>query len=224
MKRPGFAYKKPIELATQADEAKQRDFIKWYERKMDSLLPSEIIMFLDAVHPEYQSRAAHGWFQKGQKVAIKTTSGRKRLNLHAALDLENGDLSIIKADTINTVTFRKLLKKIEEENPKISKIYFIIDTASYHRSKKIKRWPNNPKRRVKLILLPPYAPHLNAMEHLWGFMHKWVTHNKYYDTFEAFTDAIFEFFEETRPENWDTFRDTITDNFRVILTKQYKLI
>ena len=49
-------------------------------------------------------------------------------------------------------------------------------------------------------------------------------HNKYYDTFEAFTNAIFGFFEETLPENWDTFRDTITDNFRVILAKQYKMI
>ena len=31
-------------------------------------------MHLDAVHPEYQSRPANGWFQKGQKVAIKTTA------------------------------------------------------------------------------------------------------------------------------------------------------
>ena len=106
---------------------------------MKSLLPNEIIMFLDAVHPEYQSRAAHGWFQKGQKVAIKTTSGRNRLNLHAAFNLENGDLSIIKADTINAVSFRILLKKIEEDNPKVSKIYLIVDNESYHRTKKLKQ-------------------------------------------------------------------------------------
>ena len=81
---------------------------------------------------------------------------------------------------------------------------------------------NSPKRRVKLIFLPPYTPHLNAIERLWGFMHEWVTHNKYYDTFEAFTDAIF--FEEPLPENWETFRDTITDNFRLISTDQYKFI
>ena len=167
MKRLGFAYKKPIELATQADEAKQRDFIEMYERKMKSLLPSEIIMFLDAVHPEYQSRAAHGWFQKGQKVAIKTTSGRKRLNLHAAFNLENGDLSIIKADTINAVSFLKLLKKVEEDNPKVAKIYLIVDNASYHRAKKLKQWLNSPERLLKLIFLAPYAPYLNAIERLW---------------------------------------------------------
>ena len=55
-------------------------------------------------------------------------------------------------------------------------------------------------------------------------MHEWVTQNKYYDTFEAFTGTIFEFFEEILPENWETFRDSITDNFWVISTNQYKII
>ena len=121
-------------------------------------------MHLDAVHPGYQSRLAHGWFQKGQKVAIKTTSGRKRLNLHAAFNLENRDLSIIKSDTINVVSFGNLLKKIEKSNPNASKIFFIVDNASYHRFKKLKAWLNNPEQRVKLIFLPSYAPHLNAIE------------------------------------------------------------
>ena len=95
-------------------------------------------MHLDAVHPEYQSRLAHGWFRKGQRVAIKTTSVRKRLNFHAAINLENRDLSMIKADTINAVSFRKFQDKIEEDNPKASKIYLIVDNASCHRAKKLK--------------------------------------------------------------------------------------
>ena len=44
--------------------------------------------FRDAVHPGYQSRPAHGWFAKGERAAIKATSGRKRLNIHGASDLE----------------------------------------------------------------------------------------------------------------------------------------
>ena len=118
MKRMGFIHKKPIALATQADEAEQRKFIERYERLLRSLLSSEIAMHLDAVHPEYQSRLAHGWFQKGQKVAIKTTSGRKRLNLHAAFNLENRDLSIIKADTINAVSFRNCWKRLKKTTPR----------------------------------------------------------------------------------------------------------
>jgi len=38
------------------------------------------------VHPEQQSRPAHGWFHKTQKIALKATSARKRLNIQGALD------------------------------------------------------------------------------------------------------------------------------------------
>ena len=117
-----------------------------------------------------------------------------------------------------------MLETIEKDIPKASKIYLIADNAGYHRAKKLKAWLNRPDRRVKLIFLSPYAPHLNAIERLWGLMHEWVTHNKFYDTFESFTDAIFEFFEKILPENWNIFRDTITDNYRVISTNQYKII
>ena len=113
---------------------------------------------------------------------------------------------------------------MEEDNPKVSKIYLIADNASYHRDKKLKQWLNSPKRCVKLIFLPPYAPHLNAIERFWGLMHEWVNHNNYYDTFEALMNKIFEFFEENLPENWETFRNAITDNFWVFSTKQYKII
>ena len=82
MKRLGFVYKKPIALATQADEEAQQAFKDWYKATDgNSLLPNEKVLFSDAVHPEYQSRPAHGWFPKGQKTAIKTTSGRKRVNI-----------------------------------------------------------------------------------------------------------------------------------------------
>ena len=58
----------------------------------------------------------------------------------------------------------------------------------------------------------------------WELMYEWITNNKFYETSESFTDEIFEFFERILPESWDTFRDSITNNYRVISTKQYKII
>ena len=46
----------------------------------------------------------------------------------------------------------------------------------------------------------------------------------YYATYDDFTAAILEFFRETLPENWERIRDTVTDNFRVISTSEYKFI
>jgi hypothetical protein len=55
-------------------------------------------------------------------------------------------------------------------------------------------------------------------------MHKWVTHNRHYATFNQFTEAIFDFFRKTLPEKWPEFRNTVTDNFRVVSLKEYKVI
>jgi hypothetical protein len=75
-----------------------------------------------------------------------------------------------------------------------------------------------------LHFLPAYAPHLNAIERLWGVMHREVTHNKFYPTFAQFTEAIDGFFAEMLPEKWRAWRDTVTDNFRVISHQGFRVL
>ena len=175
MKRLGFVYKKPIALSTQADEEAQQAHIDFYEGLSNSLLPNEIILFVDAVHPEYQSRPAHGWFPKDQKTAIKTTSGRQRLNFHGALSLETLEFIFVESERINAETTQQLLEKIESFYSTMAVIHVILDNARYHHAKKLKAWLESPERRVKLHFLPSYAPHLNPIERLWAVMHMWVT-------------------------------------------------
>jgi len=117
-----------------------------------------------------------------------------------------------------------MLEKLERNNPTMAKIHVFVDNARYHHAKVLQPWLNNSERRVKLHFLPSYAPHLNPIERLWGVMHKWVTHNQYYETFNLFTDAVLNFFRKTLPDKWQAFRDTVTDNFRVISHKGYNVI
>ena len=62
MARLGFVYKKPKLLPLAANEDGQRDFIRQYNALCNQLMDDEAIVFGDAVHPEHQSRPAHGWF------------------------------------------------------------------------------------------------------------------------------------------------------------------
>ena len=68
------------------------------------LQPDEAVYFADAVHPEHQSKPAFGWFKKGSNPAVNTTSGRGRVNVHAALNLENFDTPLVAPDTVNGVS------------------------------------------------------------------------------------------------------------------------
>ncbi len=224
MGRLGFVYKKPKSLPAQADESAQEAFIADYEALMTGLDDDEMVVFSDAVHPTHQSRPAHGWFPEDQKTAIKSTSGRKRLNIQGALDLETFQFTFVEAEKINAQTTRQMLEKLERNNPTMTRIHVFMDNARYHHAKVLQPWLNNPNRKVKLHFLPPYAPHLNPVERLWSVMHKWVTHNQHYATFNQFTEAILQFFRQTLPANWKDFRDTVSDNFRIISHDEYKII
>ena len=81
------------------------------------------------LHPEYQSRPAHGWVRKGDKVALRRTSGRQRLNLHAALNLENFHCPLVEAERIDAASTIALLAKLEASNPGKRRIYVIVDNA-----------------------------------------------------------------------------------------------
>ena len=224
MRRLGFVYKKPQSLPAQADEAKQAAFIARYEALMTGLEADEMVVFSDAVHPEHQSRPAHGWYPKGQKTALKAASGRKRLNIQGALDLETFQFTFVEGEKINAETTRQMLEKLEAKNPAMKAIHVFLDNARYHHAKILQPWLESSERRIKLHFLPPYAPHLNPIERLWGVMHKWVTHNRHYSSFDQFTEAILGFFRKTLPEQWREFTDTVTDNFRIISLDEYKVI
>jgi transposase len=73
-------------------------------------------------------------------------------------------------------------------------------------------------------VLPAYAPHLNPIERLWGVMHEYVTHNRYYPGFNEFAEAILAFFEKTVPKHWPDFRDRVSDNFRIISFQNFRVL
>lgn len=224
MHRLGFSYKKPQRLPAQADEKKQQEFIDNYEQLQRYLPDDEAIYFADAVHPEHQSRPAYGWIKKGAKLAIKSSSGRKRVNIHGALNLENFDCPIVEADKINAKSTIALLRKITISNPSKRRIHVILDNARYHHARNVKLWIKETNSKINLIFLPAYAPHLNPIERLWRVMHKYVTNNVFYSKFNEFAEAILAFFRKTIPKDWKLFRDQVTDNFRIISHQNFRVL
>ena len=59
---------------------------------------------------------------------------------------------------------------------------------------------------------------------IWGLMHRNVTHNKCYAKFNDFCAAVLGFLRDEVRKNWQKYADSVTDNFRVINPKDFRVL
>jgi transposase len=180
--RLGLEYHKPEVIGRKLDAEKQQAFIESYEKLLNALGPDEAVLFADAVHPTHAARPVGCWAPKEENLAIEQTSGRQRINVHGAIDLETGQTRMIEAETIDAASTIRLLEALEALYPLLAMIHVYLDNARYHHATLVQDWLAQPGRRIKLHFIPAYCPHLNPIERLWGVMQKHVTHNKCYST------------------------------------------
>ena len=217
-------YHKPEVISRKLDPKTQKAFIASYEDLMNSMGDDEVAMFVDAVHPTHAARPVGCWAPKEQKLAIEQTSGRERINIHGAIDLESGQTRMVEAESIDAKSTIRLLEALEALYPFMVCIHVFLDNASYHHAKLVKEWLSRPGRRIKLHFLPAFCPHLNPIERLWGVMHKNITHNKCYETRGEFAEATLVFLRDEVPRKWAEICDSVTDNFRIISPRDFRLL
>lgn len=222
--RLGMEHRKPQAVSRKLDETKQQAFIEAYEALLNGLPGDEAVMFADAVHPTHAVRPVGCWAPKETKVAVDQTSGRQRLNIHGAIDLETGHTRMIDVLTVDAMSTISLLTAIENLYPTMRRIHVFLDNARYHHARIVQEWLARPERRIKLHFVPPYCPHLNPIERLWGMMHKTITHNRCYASYREFCDAMLNFLREDVPKNWNTLCDNVSDNFRIISPKDFRVL
>jgi transposase len=224
LNRLGLAYRKPKAVSRKLDPVRQRAFIDDYEAVQRTMGDDETALFVDAVHPTHGVRPVGCWAAKDAKVAVDQASGRDRLNIHGAIDLETGATFMRDELTINAATLIALLAMIESHYPAKRVIHVFLDNAGYHHAKVVMAWLARPTCRIRLHYIPPYCPHLNPIERLWGLMHKHTTHNRCYPTFREFCTALLSFLREDVPRNWRSLCDSVSDNFRVIDPDQFRVL
>lgn len=189
--RLGYVYKKPKVVPSKANREEQEAFIRKYEKLKETKQEKDPIYFMDGTHPQHNTIAAYGWIKKGVDKEIKSNSGRQRLNINGAINIENQHLSVHYGESINAQSTISLFKKIEAYNKEADTIYAIADNARYYRAKLVNEYLETSK--IEIIFLPPYSPNLNLIERLWKYFKKNVLYNEYYEKFEEFKLACKNF-------------------------------
>lgn len=219
----GFSYKRVVAIPQKANTTgsieKQLEFENKYKKLKEELKEDENILFLDGVHPTHNTKAGFAWIEKGKEKRIETNSGRERVNLNGAYNINSGEVIITPSETINTNSTLELFDIIIEQYSDIEgNLYLFSDNARYYKSLILQEALKTDKyRRIKMIFLPAYAPNLNPIERVWKFFKKKVLENRFYKTFSEFKSAIDIFFKEELklPVMKDKLRQFASDNFHI---------
>ena len=213
LRRLGYVYKKPKLVPGKADAAKQEAFLEEYENLKQNSDEGDVILFMDATHPRHNPVASYGWIKRGEAHPLKSNTGRRRLNINGAIDVQRLSAQIRFDDTIDAISTVALFEQIERAHPTAKRITIICDNARYYRSKAVSDYLAHS--RIDLLFLPPYSPNLNLIERFWKFFKRQVLYNRYYEAFEDYKTACQRFFE-----NLDSYasqlRSLLTENFEII--------
>lgn len=213
--RLGFVYKKPKLVPAKADAVKQQQFLDEYFKLKAEIEVNDQIYFLDATHPQHNTRPSYGWILKGKDKLIKSNTGRDRLNLNGALNAKTLEVVIREDERINSVSTINLLDALLDKHP-AGRIYLIWDNARYYYSKVVQNYLKYHPRLIPKFL-PPYSPNLNLIERLWRLFHQKVTYNQYYETFPKFKESCLNFFENIQLYQKE-MKTLLTDSFQLVPT------
>ena len=131
---------------------------------------------------------------------------------------------MLEVPTVDAASTIALLDAIEAMYPGKRVVHVFLDNARTHHAKLVHAWLAQPGRRIRLHCIPAYCPHLDAIERLWGLMHKHITHSRCHPTFADVSQAILTFLRDEVPRKWHVHCDAVSDNFRVILPKDFRVL
>ena len=210
-----FVYKKAKTIPGKANAELQKAYLKQLKEILKNKSEHDAHYYLDGVHPQHNTQLAYGWIKKGQDKVVKSNSGRQRININGALNVDTLEVIIRTDDTINTQSTLKLFETLEQKHPNAESIFITLDNAKYYKNRLVYEYLKTSK--IKLLFMPPYSPNLNLIERLWKFMRKTILYNKYYEKFADFKIVVMQFFENIAQYS-DKLSTLLTKNFQIIGT------
>ncbi len=150
-------------------------------RYLKKLLNNDIagILFEDeSMIRDYQA-IMKTWFLKGKQRIIPTFGKHEGVKLVGCLDYETGRVYVEEHRKYDAEVFLHFLKNILKQYPE-GKTVIIPDNARIHHAKLLQSFPEENRRNLELVFLPPYSPNLNKIEELRGWMKDSVINNVYF--------------------------------------------
>jgi hypothetical protein len=103
---------------------------------------------------------------------------------YAAVDVVTGAMDSLILPYVNTDCMQVFVDEVAARHPE-RRIVMVLDGAGWHRGQGLKLPAN-----LRLLSLPPYAPELNPVEHVWDELREKFFHNLVFDSLEALENQL----------------------------------
>jgi len=168
--RVGLTPQKPMRRAYERDD---EEIEKWKaetypEIKKSAKKQGAEIFWLDEASIRSDDPLMRTWGLKGQTPTVKTSGQRQGVSAISALSNSGGFWYQVYTERLNADVFIESLKDLMKNRKK--PIYIITDGHPVHKSKKVREFVASLKGRLRIFILPPYAPDLNPDELVWNYI------------------------------------------------------
>jgi hypothetical protein len=96
--------------AVAVSTAESRFIAKYNDLKANKA-EADVIVFMDAMHPQHNPVLGCGWIKRGKTQPIQSNTGRQRLNINGAINIATLQLAYRFDDTIDAVSTMALFDR-----------------------------------------------------------------------------------------------------------------
>lgn len=196
LKFSNLSFKYPDKFDINRDETKILKRLREIKREIKPLLkdPGWEVFAADETRIVLEAFTRRAWLRKGQRTVVKVKRTRKYQNYLGFLDQKSFKCYAYELTWQNQDEVIEAFKRFLKEYPE-KRICVIWDNATFHRGVKIRQElrKGGLLEKVHLISLPPYAPDLNPIEHVWKWVKDQIANQQYQDfeiTKQKFKKAV----------------------------------
>lgn len=135
----------------------------------------------------------------GERIRLPYTGQHCRVTLYGAL-AEDGRQLFFQSIRSDSYSFIEFLKKARQ---RFGKVVVITDRYSAHTSRATRKFlyanrKANPAEDIRIVLLPPGCPFLNAVEECWNLLKGAILASRHYADFKDLRRAAFKYLRAAR--------------------------
>lgn len=130
--------------------------------------------------------ACRCWAPSDIRPHVPAQFVREYTHVFCAVSPHDGVMDSLVLPEVNTDAMSLFLEELARRHPHEA-ILLVLDGAGWHRARKL-HVPEN----ISLLLLPPYSPELNPVEHIWDELREKWFQNVVFNSIEAVEDRLIE--------------------------------